>query len=69
MTWLMRPLTAEQRALVTLCYYQHVPRGEIASQLGMPAGTVNARLGQAMQVLRRRAQAMGAVQAKAGTRG
>lgn len=61
----MRPLSAEQRALVTLCYYQHLPRAEIASQLGLPAGTVKARIGQAMQVLRQRAQSMGPRQVRA----
>jgi RNA polymerase sigma-70 factor (ECF subfamily) len=57
--WLMRPLTPEQRALITLHYYQQVPREEIAAQLGIPAGTVASRINRAMQVLRRRAQAIG----------
>lgn len=61
--WLMRPLTAEQRALIALHYYQQIPRVEIAAQLGIPAGTVASRINKAMQVLRRRAQAIGVMQA------
>lgn len=60
--WLMRPLTPEQRALVALCCYQQVPPDEFAAQLGMSARTVPARLNRAMQILRERAQAVGAMQ-------
>lgn len=60
--WLMRPLTPEQRALVTLCCYQQVPPDEFAAQLGMSARTVPARLNRAMQILRERAQAVGAME-------
>lgn len=60
--WLMRPLRPEQRALVTLCYYQQVPPEEIADQLGISAESVGARLNRAMQVLRGRAQSVGAMQ-------
>jgi len=60
--WLMRPLTPEQRALTTLHYYQQIPRGEIAAQLGIPMGTVASRINKAMQVLRRRAQAIDVMQ-------
>ncbi|MGH7921901.1 MAG: RNA polymerase sigma factor [Candidatus Dormibacteraceae bacterium] len=59
--WLMRPLSPEQRALITLHYYQQVPRAEIAEQLGIPLGTVASRINKAMQVLRQRAQAVGAM--------
>lgn len=46
--WLMRPLTVEQRALVTLSSYQHLTSGEIVDQVGLPAGAVRSRLGQAV---------------------
>lgn len=59
LAWLMRPLTPDQRALVTLHYYQQVPRAEIAEQLGIPVGTVASRINKAMTVLRRRAAAIG----------
>lgn len=60
--WLMEPLTPEQRALVTLCHYQQFTPAQIASQFGIPAGSLASRLNRAMQVLRRRAQAAGAMQ-------
>ena len=60
--WLMQPLTPEQRALVTLCYYQQFTPAQIASYFGIPAGSLVSRLNRAMQVLRRRAQAAGAMQ-------
>jgi RNA polymerase sigma-70 factor (ECF subfamily) len=60
--WLMRPLTPEQRSLITLHYYQQVPRAEIADQLGIPVGTVASRINKAMQLLRQRAQAIGVMQ-------
>ena len=61
--WLMRPLTPQQRALITLHYYQQIPRAEIAAQLGIPIGTVASRINKAMQVLRGRAQAIGFMEA------
>lgn len=57
--WLMRPLTPEQRALVTLCYYQQFTPAQISNHFGIPAGSLASRLNRAMQVLRRRAQAVG----------
>jgi RNA polymerase sigma-70 factor (ECF subfamily) len=60
--WLLRPLTPEQRALVTLCYYQHLPPAELANLLGISAVTVSSRLNRAMEVLRRRAQTAGTSQ-------
>jgi RNA polymerase sigma-70 factor, ECF subfamily len=56
-SWLMRPLSPDQRALITLHYYQQVPRAEIAELLGIPVGTVASRINKAMQVLRQRAGA------------
>ena len=56
-SWLMRPLSPDQRALITLHYYQQVPRAEIAELLGIPVGTVASRINKAMQLLRRRAGA------------
>lgn len=60
--WLMRPLTPEQRALVTLCYYQQFTPAQISNHFGIPAGSLTSRLNRAMQVLRRRAQAVGAME-------
>lgn len=60
--WFMRPLTPEQRALVILCCCQQIPPVQIANQFGIPAGSLASRLNRAMQVLRRRAQAVGAMQ-------
>lgn len=62
--WLMQPLTPEQRALVTLCYYQQFTPAQIASHFGIPAGSLVSRLNRAMQVLRRRAQAAGGMQSR-----
>lgn len=60
--WLMQPLTPEERALVTLSYYQQIPPDEIADQLGIPIGTVALRLEGAMRILRRQALALSAMQ-------
>lgn len=61
--WLMRPLTPEQRALVTLSYYPQLPPDEVASQLGFSAVSLPPRLNRAMEVLRRRAQTAGTLAA------
>jgi RNA polymerase sigma-70 factor, ECF subfamily len=61
-SWLMRPLNGDQRALVVLHYYHQVPRAEIAEMLGIPIGTVASRLNKAMTIMRQRAKvAMGRV--------
>jgi RNA polymerase sigma factor (sigma-70 family) len=54
---LMRPLTAQLRAVVVLHYYHQFSRDEIAEMLGVPPGTVASRLAKAMQVMRRYAAA------------
>lgn len=66
--WLMRPLSPEQRLLVTLHYYQQIPRAEIAGQLGIPVGTVASRINRAMQVLRQRAQGLGGLELRESPR-
>jgi RNA polymerase sigma-70 factor, ECF subfamily len=55
-SWLMRPLTGEQRALVVLHYYHQVSRADIAGMLKIPAGTVASRLNKAMTIMRQRAE-------------
>jgi RNA polymerase sigma-70 factor, ECF subfamily len=56
-SWLMRPLNADQRALIVLHYYHQVSRTEIAEMLGIPVGTVASRINKAMTVMRQRAVA------------
>lgn len=53
--WLMRPLTADQRALIVLHLYQQVPVADVAELLGLAVGTVPPRVSTAMQVLHQRA--------------
>lgn len=54
-------LTAEQRAVVVLRFYQDLSLAEVAADLGIPVGTVKSRLHHAMAVLR------GALEADART--
>jgi RNA polymerase sigma-70 factor, ECF subfamily len=54
-SWLMRPLTPDQRALIVLHYYHQVTRTEIAEMLGIPVGTVASRINKAMMLMRQRA--------------
>lgn len=54
-SWLLRPLTADQRALLVLHLYQRVPADGVANLLGVAVGTVASRVSMAMQVLRQRA--------------
>ena len=53
--WLMRPLTADQRALIVLHLYQRVPAADVAELLGLAVGNVAPRARMAMQVLHQRA--------------
>jgi DNA-directed RNA polymerase specialized sigma24 family protein len=53
--WLMRPLTADQRALIVLHLYQRVPAADVAELLGLAVGTVAPRVSMAIQVLHQRA--------------
>ncbi|HEX4214962.1 MAG TPA: RNA polymerase sigma factor [Candidatus Dormibacteraeota bacterium] len=55
-SWLMRPLNADQRARVVLHYYNQSPRSDIADMLGIPIGTVGSRLNKAMELMRQRAE-------------
>ena len=48
-----RDLTVEQRAIVVLHHHLGLPLVEIASTLGIPAGTARSRLHYATQALRR----------------
>jgi RNA polymerase sigma-70 factor (ECF subfamily) len=48
-----RDLTVEQRAIVVLHHHLGLPLVEIASNLGIPAGTARSRLHYATQALRR----------------
>ncbi len=45
-------LPDDQRAAVTLCYYEDLPVKEIARILGVAQGTVKSRLGRARQRLK-----------------
>ena len=54
-SWLLRPLTADQRALLVLHLYQRVPAADVANLLGVAVGSVASRVSMAMQVLRQRA--------------
>jgi RNA polymerase sigma-70 factor (ECF subfamily) len=49
---LMRRLTAAQRAVVTLFYWEETPVEEIARTLGMPENTVKTHLSRARATLR-----------------
>ena len=49
-------LTEEQRAAVTLYYYEDLPVAEIARVLGVAQGTVKSRLGRARQRLKEQLQ-------------
>lgn len=49
-------LPAEQRRIVEMSFYADIPHGDIASQLGIPLGTVKSRMRLAMAKLR---QALG----------
>lgn len=53
--WLMRPLAADQRALIVLHLYRGVPAADVAELLGLAVGTVAPRVSMAMQVLHQRA--------------
>ena len=46
-------LPEEQRAAVTLYYYEDLPVAEVARVLGVAQGTVKSRLGRARQRLKR----------------
>ena len=46
----------EQRAAVTLSYYEDLPVAEIARVLGVAQGTVKSRLGRARQRLKEQLQ-------------
>jgi RNA polymerase sigma-70 factor (ECF subfamily) len=45
-------LSAEQREVITLAYYGQLSHAEIATQLGIPAGTVKGRMRLGLQKLR-----------------
>ena len=45
-------LSAEQRAVVELSFYEDVPHANIAERLGLPLGTVKSRIRLALQSLR-----------------
>lgn len=62
----MEPLTPEQRALITLHAYQHLPAEEIAVHLGIPVASVAPRISRAMQILRRRALDLGIIKEAKG---
>jgi RNA polymerase sigma-70 factor (ECF subfamily) len=47
-----RALPADQRAVVVLHHYEGLPLTEIATTLGIPAGTARSRLHHAMRRLR-----------------
>ena len=47
-----RQLPVDQRAVVVLYHYLDLPIEEVASTLGIPAGTVRSRLHRAMRGLR-----------------
>ena len=49
-------LPEEQRAAVTLYYYEDLPVAEIARVLGVAQGTVKSRLGRARQRLKEQLQ-------------
>jgi RNA polymerase sigma-70 factor, ECF subfamily len=49
---LMRSLSAAQRAVVTLFYWEETPVDEIAATLGMPENTVKTHLSRARAALR-----------------
>ena len=52
----MLHLPEEQRAAVTLYYYEDLPVAEIARVLGVAQGTVKSRLGRARQRLKEQLQ-------------
>ena len=54
--WLALHLPEEQRAAVTLYYYEDLPVAEIARVLGVAQGTVKSRLGRARQRLKEQLQ-------------
>jgi RNA polymerase sigma-70 factor, ECF subfamily len=49
-------LDAEQRAVVLLRFWRDLPVDEIATRLGMPAGTVKSKLHYALRALRQAAE-------------
>lgn len=53
--WFMRPLTADQRALIVLYLYHRMRAADVAELLGLAVGTVAPRVNTAMQVLHQRA--------------
>ena len=53
---ILEGLPEEQRAAVTLYYYEDLPVAEIARVLGVAQGTVKSRLGRARQRLKEQLQ-------------
>jgi RNA polymerase sigma-70 factor (sigma-E family) len=49
----LRTLTAKQRAVVVLRFYEDLPEGEVAAVLRMPVGTVRSTTSRALAALRR----------------
>lgn len=54
---LLAELGDDQRAVVTLAYFDGLSSSEIATELGIPIGTVKSRMAAAMQRLRARVEA------------
>jgi RNA polymerase sigma factor (sigma-70 family) len=60
----LRLLPQEQLALIRLAFFEGLSHGEIASQTGLPLGTVKSRLRLAFSRLRRALESVGVTESK-----